>query len=156
MKIKTLQLLLSITVLSAAALLAAACSSGEQPSEPEEPQEITIPVKVDGASLHPETIRVTQGDMVTLRIESERTGQFHLHGYDLEKSIPAGEATDFFFTADATGRYRITMHYFGDDAEAEGDGEGGDHHDAGKEEDGGGVGGAGEETDLGYLEVNPR
>ena len=170
MKSKTLQLLLSVAVLSLATLLAAACSSGERPSEPEEPQEIAIPVKVEGDSLHPETIRVTQGDMVTLQIESERTGQFHLHGYDLEKEIPAGEPTEFFFTAHATGRYRITMHYSGP-AAGDSDG-GGDHHEGqGNQEDGGsesdhhegGGQDSGEsssqgegETDLGFLEVSPQ
>ena len=58
--------------------LISACGGGG------EPQALTIPVTVDGKSMEPETVRVTQGDMVTLQIQTEHSGEFHVHGYDVK------------------------------------------------------------------------
>ena len=85
------------------ALLAAACGGGE-------PEDLEIPVKLEHEKLDPETIKVKQGDMVTLKIEADGPGEFHLHGYDIEQDVGAGEVTDFFFEADTTGRFKITFH----------------------------------------------
>lgn len=53
----------------------------------------------------PDTITVTQGDNVTIRITSNEEEELHLHGYDksvdLQKDVPA----DLTFTADITGRF---------------------------------------------------
>ncbi len=74
------------------------------------PQESVVAVNFSGKQLTPETIRVTQGDNVTLNLETDRPGSFHVHGYDLEKEAVVGEVTEFQFVADATGRFRITFH----------------------------------------------
>lgn len=110
-----------------AAIIGAACGGGE-------PEELDIPVKVTGGKMTPKTIKVKQGDTVTLKIEGDVPGEFHLHTYDIEADIGDAGPVDMVFVAQATGRYRITFH-------AE-DGE--DHH---VEE---------EEVDLGFLEVQPR
>ena len=113
-------------------VLSAACGGGE-------PEELEIPVRVEGEKLIPETIKVKQGDLVTFKIQVEEPGEFHLHTYDIEKHIEPGETAGFFFVADATGRFRITFHPLEED---EGEGE---HED---EEE--------EEIDIGFLEVGPR
>jgi hypothetical protein len=96
--------------------------------------------------MEPGTIRVKQDDIVTLKIDAEESGEFHLHGYDIEQDIDEDEVADLYFVADATGRFRITFHHTGD-AEAKKDDNEGDHgHD--DEED--------EEVDIGFLEVGPR
>ena len=82
---------------------AAACGGGR-------PEELDIPVKLGQEGLSPETIRVKQGDMVTLKIEAAEPGEVHLHGYDIAKDVEAGAVTDLFFLADATGRFQITFH----------------------------------------------
>ena len=74
------------------------------------PQESVVAVNFSGKQLTPETIRVTQGDNVTLNLETDRPGSFHVHGYHLEKEAVVGEVTEFQFVADATGRFRITFH----------------------------------------------
>jgi len=84
-------------------LAAAACGGGE-------PEELEIPVKLEHGKLSPETVRVKQGDMVTLKIETEEPGQLHLHGYDIEQDVSAGGVTDLFLVAETTGRYQITFH----------------------------------------------
>ena len=128
--------------------LAAACGGGE-------PQELEIPVSVEDGEMTPEVIKVKQGDMVTLKIQSRETIQFHLHTYDIETTVEPGTVEDFFFVADATGRFRITSHRLGGERGQPEDGSG-DHengeeeHEAPEEqpEDG--------ETDIGFLEVGPR
>lgn len=53
----------------------------------------------------PETIKVTEGDEIVIKITSDEPEEFHLHGYDkfvdLEKDVP----TELSFTANLTGRF---------------------------------------------------
>ena len=74
------------------------------------PQESVVAVSFSGDHLTPETIRVKQGDDVALKLETDRPGSFHIHGYDLEKEAVVGEVTEFQFVTNATGRFRITFH----------------------------------------------
>ena len=111
-----LSLSLLLTLLALLLLLLAACGPSAGP------QELTLTAKFEAGKLTPETLQAKQGDMVTLQIETDRPGSFHLHGYDLEEERAVGTVTDFQFVADATGRYRIAFHG------------GGDHDDSGETE----------------------
>ena len=122
------------------AIVAVACGGSA-------PEAVEIPVKVAGDTMNPETIRVKQGDMVTLKIQAEEAGEFHLHGYDIKKDIEGGEETDFYFVADATGRFRITFHH-SEENHGEKEEKKGDQGHEGAEE--------GEEIEIGFLEVGPR
>ena len=73
-------------------------------------QESVVAVNFSGKQLTPETIQVKQDENVTLNLETDRPGSFHIHGYDLEKEAAVGEVTEFQFVANATGRFRITFH----------------------------------------------
>ncbi len=99
----SLRLIVAVVLLPLLLLKAAACGGGG-------PEELEIPVKLEHGKLSPETIRVKQDDMVTLKIEAEEPGELHLHGYDIEKEVVAGELVDFYFVAETTGRYQITFH----------------------------------------------
>jgi len=79
-------------------------------------------------------IRVYQGDMVTLWWTTDEVATIHLHGYDIQQVVKPGVPTVFTFKADASGRYPITAHGFGETA----------------------LGKAQKETALVYLEVLPR
>lgn len=82
----------------------------------------------------PGTIRVMAGDTVELRWTTDEATTVHLHGYDLALALdPAGEAR-MRIEANATGRYPISAHGFGDAS--------------GK--------GAQREVVLLYLEVHPK
>ena len=100
----SLSLLLTLLALLLLLLLLAACGPSAGP------QELTLTAKFEAGKLTPETLQAKQGDMVTLQIETDRPGSFHLHGYDLEEAGGVGTVTDFQFVADATGRYRIAFH----------------------------------------------
>ena|SRR5215470_11990256 len=56
------------------------------------------------------SIRVKQGDVVKLRWSTDRPVIVHLHGYDIEKAVKPGVATDMTFTARATGRFAVHLH----------------------------------------------
>lgn len=52
-----------------------------------------------------ETIKVTEGDEIVIKVTSDEPEEFHVHGYDkfvdLEKNVPA----ELKFTANLTGRF---------------------------------------------------
>ena len=137
-KLKLTGLLLAVSLI--AIIAGAACSGGD-------PQELDIEVSIDHGVMDPETIEVIQGDMVTLKILANEGGEFHLHTYDIEMDIEAGSETDFFFVAEATGRFKITYHPQGESEHNEEEKEGEEEHDQQDE--------AGE-IEVGFLEVQPR
>lgn len=85
-------------------------TSASNESGPSPAGETPIAVKFLDSRLSPETIRVSQGDSVTLSLETDQPGTFHIHGYDYQQEVRVGEVTDFQFKADATGRFRINFH----------------------------------------------
>ncbi len=98
-----------LLILAGAVLvLLAGCAGGE-------PQDVKVAVTIRDDRMSPDTIQVKHGDTVTLKIDSDTPGAFHLHGYDIEQGVQPGEVADFAFTADATGRYRIAFHKTGND-----------------------------------------
>ena len=101
MYIKKPKLTTVFVVALIAIITAAACSSRD-------PEELAVPVSIKSGVMDPKTIKVKQGDMVTLKIFSYEGGEFLLHTYYIEADIPADQETDFYFVADATGRFKIT------------------------------------------------
>lgn len=81
-----------------------ACSAGAAPAE------ISIAAKFTEGQMTPDNVRAMQGDTVTLQIESDSPGTFHLHGYDLEGEATAAESARIQFVANATGRFPLTFH----------------------------------------------
>jgi hypothetical protein len=74
--------------------------------------ELTFDLKVERGRVaeNLRLIRVKQGDVVTLRWTSDQPLALHLHGYDIEKRVAPGPATEMTFTAYATGRFPIHVH----------------------------------------------
>lgn len=64
----------------------------------------------DGKSKGEQTLRVTKGDKVVLQWTSDRPIALHLHGYDLETSVPAKGTTTMSFTASIPGRFPVSEH----------------------------------------------
>jgi hypothetical protein len=58
------------------------------------------------------TLRVTQGDVVSLRWNTDEKVTLHLHGYDIELTVLPEKSVTMKFTAKATGRFPITSHGF--------------------------------------------
>jgi len=137
-KLKLTGLLLAVGLI--AIIAGAACSGGD-------PQELDIEVSIDHGLMNPETIEVIHGDMVTLKILANEGGEFHLHTYDIEMDIEASSETDFYFVAEATGRFKITYHPQGESEHNEEEKEGEEEHDQQDET---------REIEIGFLEVQPR
>jgi len=66
-----------------------------------------------GKPLGEQTLRVTKGDKVVLRWKSDRPIALHLHGYDLETSVPAQGTATMSFAASLPGRFPISEHTHG-------------------------------------------
>ena len=129
MKIKRSKVTALVILIGLVAMVAAvACGGGD-------PEELDLPVRIEGGVMTPETIKVKQGDMVTLKIQADEPGEFHLHTYDVEADIDAATVNYFYFVADATGHFKITYH-----RQKEGE------HEDGEEG----------EIEIGFVEVQPR
>ena len=127
--------LLVISLLVIGAVLGA-CGSASEPED----QVFDLTISDGKLDLDPSVIQVKQGDTVTLRIDGDELGTFHLHGYDLEVDVSPDDTASVEFTADATGAFRITFHGAGEGEE------GAEHQEEGE----------GEEVTIASLEVQPR
>jgi hypothetical protein len=55
-------------------------------------------------------LRFTEGDTVEFRATSDIDDEVHVHGYDLEKEIPAGKTVTISFKATITGIFEVESH----------------------------------------------
>jgi hypothetical protein len=80
--------------------------------------ELTFDLKIEHGSVsdNMRLIRVKEGDVVNLRWTTDQSLVLHLHGYNIEKRIEPGTATELKFTAYATGRFPIHVHAQGEPA----------------------------------------
>ena len=97
-------------------------------------------------------LTVNQDDRVNIVINSDKNVLFHLHGYDIEKLVEAGEPTEIDFTAKASGSFPFTIHESESTEEHEShENASHGHHEDGHEE----VSVAEDELELGRLDVLP-
>ena len=93
-------------LLLAAVIGLTACGGGS------EPQDRVFDLKIENRELDmdPAVIKTEKGDAVTLNIDTDESGTFHLHGYDIEKELSDDETTVMVFTADFDGSFAFTFH----------------------------------------------
>lgn len=60
------------------------------------------------------TIRVKVGDKIHLHWISDEKAELHLHGYNIEFTVTPGRPKAMKFTANASGRFPVTSHGFGE------------------------------------------
>ena len=58
-------------------------------------------------------IDATEGDTVRFRVKADEAEEVHVHGYNIEKEIPAGETVAISFKATITGIFEIEFHHSG-------------------------------------------
>ena len=61
---------------------------------------------VDGV----QRVRVPIGEEVTIRVVSDADDEVHVHGYDIEQPVTAGQPADITFTADLGGVWEVELH----------------------------------------------
>jgi len=63
-----------------------------------------------GERLDPEAIDVCKGQELTLTITSERAGEIHIHGYEKEMDVEAGDTATSTFSTTLAGQFHIELH----------------------------------------------
>jgi FtsP/CotA-like multicopper oxidase with cupredoxin domain len=58
-------------------------------------------------------IEATEGETVRFRVRSNEDEEVHVHGYNIEKEVPAGETVTISFKATITGIFEIEFHHSG-------------------------------------------
>lgn len=76
----------------------------------EQPRAVTHALSLTARKLTPDTVTVTQGEQVTIKVMSDEAGEFHISGYEIENDMTAGTELSFSFTADKAGRYNFELH----------------------------------------------
>ncbi len=88
-----------------AVLALAACGGGDPES-----LQFGLSIQERQLTIDEGELVVKQDDRVSFVVETDEDGTFHLHGYDVEAGLTAGETATFRFDAYATGRFAITFH----------------------------------------------
>lgn len=59
----------------------------------------------------PAVIQVKDGTPIVLKITTDADDEFHLHGYDRELRLRAGQTAVLKFVADRSGRFEYELHH---------------------------------------------
>ncbi len=54
-----------------------------------------------------------KGDQIRFKVRSDTADEVHVHGYDLEKAVPAGGTATFSFPGRIDGRFEVELHHSG-------------------------------------------
>ncbi|MFJ3979646.1 hypothetical protein [Streptomyces sp. NPDC090021] len=71
---------------------------------------VTITVRDGKVSPAPARTELRRGERVALRVTSDRADTLHVHGYDKELALPAGQEATLILTADRTGLFEVETH----------------------------------------------
>lgn len=81
-------------------------------------ENIDVSIRIQGKKMFPDTLRVTQGSNVTLKITSDVEAVLHIHGaYNIEISLTPNRISNATFKAIYPGRHIIALHIDHDELE---------------------------------------
>jgi hypothetical protein len=88
-----------------------ASPAGDQTGAPA----VDVQVQVAKGQVDPPVHRVNVpvGAQVRLTVTSDVADAVHVHGYDLEQTLPAGSPATLEFTADQVGLFEVETHHSG-------------------------------------------
>ncbi|MFE9930399.1 hypothetical protein [Streptomyces sp. NPDC005533] len=82
-----------------------------KPSDPQQAaRTVTVTVRDGKVSPAPARTELRRGERVALRVTSDRADTLHVHGYDKELALPAGQEATLILTADRTGLFEVETH----------------------------------------------
>jgi hypothetical protein len=105
------------TVAAVVLLLVLFCGAGyflsQNSSESNEPSTKEFVLRVENGRLvtGASTLTVRQGDAVNIKITSDETEEFHLHGYDRSIDLEPGIESTLMFVADASGHFVYELEH---------------------------------------------
>ncbi len=81
-------------------------------TEPAGDEALEVNVSVRDGEVDPPTqrVEVEQGQQVRLTITSDVDDTIHVHGFDVEGELQAGQPTTLEFVADQTGLFEVETH----------------------------------------------
>jgi hypothetical protein len=88
----------------------AAVLSGPPPAAAESPQRFALRIEHGRLAGNLKAIRVRRNDAVEITWSADRRTVLHLHGYDIQTTVEAGQPQIMSFLARATGRFPIETH----------------------------------------------
>ncbi|WP_443056250.1 hypothetical protein [Streptomyces sp. NBC_00239] len=74
---------------------------------------VTVTVHDGRVTPAPGRISLTRGQRVALLVTSDQADTLHVHGYDKELALPAGEPATLVLTVDRTGLFEVETHESG-------------------------------------------
>jgi Cupredoxin-like domain len=72
--------------------------------------EIVVSVKDGKASPKAHRVKVAEGSQVQILVSSDADDEVHVHGYDIEREVSAGQSVTIEFTANQTGVFEVETH----------------------------------------------
>jgi plastocyanin len=86
-------------------------AGAEKPAEPDAPEVTEIVVRDDEPVGGIEQLEFAAGDTIRFIVSSNEADEVHVHGYDVEKEVPAGGSAFFVFPAELEGIYEVELHH---------------------------------------------
>jgi hypothetical protein len=99
------RLLALVLVVLAMAAVVAGCGGSDAPKV----LNTTIVVAGGKPSGGVRSLKVKEGGIVRLRIQSDTADEVHIHGYDLHKDVAKGGSVVFDFQAKDAGKFEIEL-----------------------------------------------
>jgi Cupredoxin-like domain len=85
-------------------------SSSPDASKPAKATDIVVSVKDGKVSPKTHRVKVAVGSSVRILVSSDVDDEVHVHGYDIEREISAGQSVTIDFTADQPGIFEVETH----------------------------------------------
>jgi plastocyanin len=85
-------------------------AAGTTASPTSDAVEIKVTVSGGKVATRPSIHKIKKGQTVRIIVTSDKADEVHVHGYEKEKELVAGEPGTIEFTADETGRFEVETH----------------------------------------------
>ena len=88
-------------------------SASSSTGKPAKVTQIVVSVKDGKVSPKTHRVKVPMGGQVRLLVSSDIDDEVHVHGFDIEREVAAGQSVTIEFTADQTGVFEVETHESG-------------------------------------------
>ena len=91
-------------------VLLAGCAVGVSQTVPQPPSRVSITLADGKAEPNGERIELAKGQQLVLTITSDRDDEVHVHGFDVDIPVKAGETVTRELVVDRVGRFEVESH----------------------------------------------